>query len=40
MRHLYTIIIAILPVFAYGQDVARKGHFEYRAFAGKQLWGK
>jgi hypothetical protein len=40
MRHLYAFIIAILPMFAYGQDAARKGHFEYGAFGGKQLWGK
>lgn len=40
MKHLYAFMIAILPVCAYGQDAARKGHFEYGAFGGKQLWGK
>lgn len=40
MKHLYAFMIAILPVYVYGQDAARKGHFEYGAFGGKQLWGK
>ncbi|SDF85646.1 hypothetical protein SAMN04487996_11310 [Dyadobacter soli] len=40
MRHLYALLIAILPVFAYGQDALRKGHFEYGVFGGKQIFGK
>ncbi|SEJ57501.1 hypothetical protein SAMN05216327_11310 [Dyadobacter sp. SG02] len=40
MKHLYVFIIAFLPVFAFGQDAARKSHFEYGVFGGKQLWGK
>lgn len=40
MKHLYAFTIAILPVLTYGQDVARKGHFEYGAFGGKQIFGK
>ncbi|SDF85614.1 hypothetical protein SAMN04487996_1139 [Dyadobacter soli] len=44
MRHLYGFIIAILPVFAYGQDVAfkKQSHnpWKFGVFAGRPVAGK
>lgn len=40
MKYLYALFIAVLPVFAYGQDAVLKGNFQFGAFGGRQLWGK
>nr|WP_295922141.1 outer membrane beta-barrel protein [uncultured Dyadobacter sp.] len=40
MKHFCVLFIAILPVFAYGQDAAFKGDFQFGAFGGRQLFGK
>lgn len=40
MKHLYTIVIVMLPFIAQGQQVAGLGNFKIGAFGGTQLFGK